>query len=166
LHVWTKLYSPTCTYRGGVLFGFLLNISVRPAIISWKNNPCISVILIAVSLFVMPIIYHHVQFPYTDIDKFKRRAHRFILFGLVPTVTLYLGMILAFSPIIDTVNCHLALFILFIEWENNIDISKTSCQSGEQFYLLNKRRTCTIDILKKEGYLRVMKVKIEKMLRS
>jgi hypothetical protein len=59
-------------------------------------------ITIAVSLFVMPVIYHHVQFPYTDIDKLKERAHIFILFGFIPTlVTLYLGMILAFSPLID-----------------------------------------------------------------
>jgi hypothetical protein len=51
----------------------------------------------------MPVIYHHVQFPYSDVDQFKKRAHRFVLFGLIPTiVTLYLGMILAFSPLIDT----------------------------------------------------------------
>ena len=39
-------------------------------------------ITIAVSLFVIPVIYHHLQFPYTSVDKFKRRAHRFIIFGL------------------------------------------------------------------------------------
>jgi hypothetical protein len=33
------------------------------------------------------------------VDRFKRRAHRFIIFGLIPTAfTLYL---LAFSPLID-----------------------------------------------------------------
>jgi hypothetical protein len=25
-------------------------------------------ITIAISLFVMPVIYHHLQFPYTDVD--------------------------------------------------------------------------------------------------
>jgi Family of unknown function (DUF6328) len=65
-------------------------------------------ITIAASLFVMPVIYHHVQFPYTDVEKFKKRAHRFILFGLISTiVTLYLGMILAFSPLLD----NLAYFV-------------------------------------------------------
>ncbi|HET7149490.1 MAG TPA: hypothetical protein VFI73_13445 [Candidatus Nitrosopolaris sp.] len=50
----------------------------------------------------MPVIYHHLGFPYTDVDRFNRRDHRFIIFGLIPTVfTLYLGMVLAFSPIID-----------------------------------------------------------------
>lgn len=101
--------SAVLTTFAGVLFGFLLNISIRAANqLSYLEKIILVLALfsitIAVSLFVMPIIYHHVQFPYTDIDKFKRRAHRFILFGLVPTaVTLYLGMILAFSPIIDTV---------------------------------------------------------------
>jgi hypothetical protein len=57
---------------------------------------------IAASLFVMPVIYHHLQFPYSDLDKFKRRAHRFIVIGLVPTFfTLYLGIVLALFPLID-----------------------------------------------------------------
>jgi hypothetical protein len=92
---------------GGVLFGFLLNISIRGANLLLYLERIILVlalfsITIAVSLFVMPVIYHHVQFPYTDINKFKKRAHRFILFGLIPTAfTLYLGMVLAFSPLID-----------------------------------------------------------------
>jgi hypothetical protein len=50
----------------------------------------------------MPVSYHHLQFAYTDLDKFKRRAHRFIIFGLIPIgFTLYLGMVLAFLPLIN-----------------------------------------------------------------
>ena len=102
--------SAILTTFGGVLFGFLLNISIRGAdqlIYSEKIISCLS-ITIAVSLFVMPVIYHHLQFPYTDVDKFKRRAHRFIIFGLIPTAfTLYLGIVLAFSPLIN----ELAYFI-------------------------------------------------------
>jgi hypothetical protein len=105
--------SAVLTTFGGVLFGFLLNISIRGASQLSYLEKIILVfalfsITIAVSLFVMPVIYHHVHFPYTDIDKFKRRAHRFILFGLIPTaVTLYLGMVLAFSPLLG----NLAYFI-------------------------------------------------------
>jgi hypothetical protein len=105
--------STILTSFGGILFGFLLNISVRGAnqlIYSEKVILVLSLfsITIAVSLFVMPVIYHHLQFPYTDIDRFKRRAHRFIIFGLVPTAfTLYLGLVLALSPLIDS----LAYFI-------------------------------------------------------
>jgi ABC-type uncharacterized transport system permease subunit len=105
--------SAVLTTFGGVLFGFLLNISVRGANhLSYLERIILVLALfsitIAVSLFIMPVIYHHVQFPYTDVDKFKKRAHRFILFGLIPTiVTLYLGMILAFSPLLD----NLAYFV-------------------------------------------------------
>jgi hypothetical protein len=99
--------SAVLTTFGGVLFGFLLNISIRGANqLSYPERIILVLALfsitIAVLLFVMPVIYHHVQFPYSDVDKFKKRAHRFILFGLIPTiVTLYLGMILAFSPLMD-----------------------------------------------------------------
>jgi hypothetical protein len=45
----------------------------------------------ALSFFVMPIIYQHIQYPYKDIDKFKIRSHRFIKFGISPgAITLYL----------------------------------------------------------------------------
>jgi hypothetical protein len=47
----------------------------------------------------MPVIYHHLQFPYSDLDKFKRRAHRFIVFGLMPMF--YLGIVLALFPLVD-----------------------------------------------------------------
>src|SRR5437588_12111318 len=102
--------SAILTTFGGVLFGFLLNISIRGAnqLIYSEKIIALFSITIAVSLFVMPVIYHHLQFPYSDVDKFKRRAHRFIIFGLIPTAfTLYLGMVLAFSPLID----ELAYFV-------------------------------------------------------
>jgi len=98
--------SAVLTTFSGVLFGFLLNISIRGANQLLFVEKIILVlasfsVAIAISLFVMPVIYHHVEFPYTDVDKFKKRAHRFILFGFIPTgVTLYLGMALAFSPLI------------------------------------------------------------------
>jgi hypothetical protein len=58
--------------------------------------------MVAMSLFVMPVIYHHIEFPYRDVTKFIRRSHRFMLFGFLPTgVSLYLGMVLAFSQIIN-----------------------------------------------------------------
>jgi hypothetical protein len=50
-------------------------------------------ITLAVSLFAMPVVYHHVQYPYRDLEKFKLRSHRFIKFGIIPAaITLYLGL--------------------------------------------------------------------------
>jgi hypothetical protein len=97
------------------LFGFLLNISIRGTNQLLFPEKIILVlalfsITIAVSLFVMPVIYHHLQFPYSDLDKFKRRAHRFIMFGLYPTFfTLYLGMTLALSPLIEKLAYFVAI---------------------------------------------------------
>jgi len=97
--------SARLTTFGAVLFGFLLNISIRGVNQLIYAEKIILVLALfsipIIVLFVMPVIYHHLQFPYTDVDKFKRRAHRFIIFGLIPTgFTLYLGMVLAFSPLI------------------------------------------------------------------
>ena len=99
--------SAILTRVGGMVFGFLQNISVRGTnqlIFQEKVILILALfsITIAASLFVMPVIYHHLQFPYSDLDKFKRRAHRFIVIGLVPTFfTLYLGIVLALFPLID-----------------------------------------------------------------
>lgn len=92
----------------GILFGFLLNISVTSSQVLDLGEQIVLAtalfsITIATSLFIMPVVYHHIQFPYESIEKFKGRAHRFIIFGLIPTaITLYLGIILAFSPIIGS----------------------------------------------------------------
>jgi len=43
----------------------------------------------------MPIIYHHTQYPYRDIEKFKIRSHKFIKFGMIPgAITMNLGLFL------------------------------------------------------------------------
>jgi hypothetical protein len=52
-------------------------------------------ITLAVSFFAMPVVYHHLQYPYTDLEKFKIRSHKFVKFGIVPAAfTLYLGLYL------------------------------------------------------------------------
>lgn len=90
----------------GILFGFLLNMTVNaPDNFSTVNMVALLVavfsITVAISLFVMPVIYHHMQYPYTDIEKFKLRSHRFILFGMVPAgITLYLGLAIALSSLL------------------------------------------------------------------
>ena len=86
-----------------ILFGFLLNASiVKSEHVEFYNQvvltSALSSITVAVSLFIMPVIYHHLQFPYASLEKFIARTHRFILIGLVPTgITLYLGLELSLS---------------------------------------------------------------------
>jgi hypothetical protein len=58
-------------------------------------------ITIAISFFVMPVIYHHLQYPYRDLEKIKERSHKFMIFGLIPAgVTLYLALEIALSLIV------------------------------------------------------------------
>jgi hypothetical protein len=58
-------------------------------------------ITIAISLFVMPVVYHHLQYPYRDLGRIKERSHRFMVFGLIPAaITLYLALEIALSLIV------------------------------------------------------------------
>ena len=91
------------------LFGFLLNISINsPAnyVLMDKIILLIALFSITVSavLFVMPVIYHHLEYPYLDFNKFKARSHRFTLFGLIPAmITLFLGLQLATRSLVGNV---------------------------------------------------------------
>ncbi len=99
--------SALLTTFAGILFGFLLEISINtPENFALGDKIILLLslfsITIAASLFVMPVIYHHLQYPYKDLDKFKIRSHRFIIFGLIPaSVTLFLGLELALSSLLD-----------------------------------------------------------------
>ncbi len=63
----------------------------------------------------MPVIYHHLQYLYKDLDKFKIRSHKFIVFGLIPaSVTLFLGLELALSSILDRFPAFILAAIPFV----------------------------------------------------
>ena len=106
--------SAVLTTFAGILFGFLLEISINlPDTFSFTDRIALLVALfsitIAVSLFVMPVVYHHLQYPYRDMEKFKQRSHRFIIFGLIPAgVTLYLGLKIALSSVMNEFSFVLA----------------------------------------------------------
>jgi hypothetical protein len=61
----------------GILFGFLLNISVNTPSTFTTIDVIILIIAlysitVAASLFVMPAVYHHVQYPYGDLNNSRR----------------------------------------------------------------------------------------------
>jgi hypothetical protein len=117
--------SALLTTFSGFLFGFLLEISVnQPEEFSVVNEVTLLVaitsITIAISLFVMPVFYHHLQYPYKDLNKFKKRAHKFLIFGFLPGgVTLYLCLVLALSSLANDLAFGIAavpfvfIYILF-----------------------------------------------------
>ena len=60
----------------GILFGFILNISINPPdTFTYIDKILLLITLYAITiaacLFVMPIIYHHIQYPYHDFEKFN-----------------------------------------------------------------------------------------------
>ncbi len=113
--------SALLTTFAGILFGFLLNISINAARNELEYDDRIALVValfsitIAISLFVMPVIYHHIQYPYGDFEKFKRRSHRFVIFGLIPAgFTLYLGLELALSSVTGAILAYLLAAIPFV----------------------------------------------------
>ncbi|MDE1770250.1 MAG: hypothetical protein KGI28_06850 [Thaumarchaeota archaeon] len=98
--------SAILTTFSALLFGFILNISINPPtgfILIDKIMILVALFSITIStvLFIMPVIYHHLEFPYLDFDKFKKRTHRFTLFGVIPVmITLFLGLQLATRALI------------------------------------------------------------------
>ena len=88
--------SALLTTFAGILFGFLLDISINAPEDEFAFIDRIILLValfsitISISLFVMPVVYHHVQYPYRDLEKFKVRSHRFIMFGLIPAGLQYI----------------------------------------------------------------------------
>jgi hypothetical protein len=61
----------------------------------------------------MPVVYHHLQYPYRDLQKFKLRSHKFIKFGIVPAaITLYLGLELGLKLGFPSMNFDYLGFII------------------------------------------------------
>ncbi len=107
----------------GILFGFILNISINPPdTFSYMDKILLLITLYAITiaacLFVMPIIYHHLQYPYHDFEKFRKRSHRFILYGLIPVgITLIIALGISSSLLINKsifIPLSLIPFILLI----------------------------------------------------
>lgn len=107
--------STLLTTVSGFLFGFLLNISINTPKGFGAGDSIILLIALfsitfAISLFVMPVIYHHFQYPYRGLAKFRERSHKFIMYGIIPAAfTLYLGLVLGLDlglklgfPLLDT----------------------------------------------------------------
>ena len=104
----------------GILFGFLLNMAINvPNNFAFIDSITLIIALysitVAASLFVMPVVYHHLQYPYGDLDKFKSRSHRFILLGLIPAgITLYLGLELAIHSLLGIIESFILASLPFI----------------------------------------------------
>jgi hypothetical protein len=83
-----------------LLFGFLL---AAPGIASSDFEEwvyAIALVLVATStlVFLLPVAYHHMQFPYRNFEKFQARTHNWLRFGLpLLGAGFYLSLALATS---------------------------------------------------------------------
>jgi hypothetical protein len=112
--------SALLTTFSGILFGFLLNIGINiPQSFVFIDKITLIIALysitVAASLFVMPVVYHHLQYPYGSFHKFKSRSHRFIISGLIPAgITLYLGLELALHSLLGSIESFILASLPFI----------------------------------------------------
>ena len=104
----------------GMLFGFLLNIAMRPPEFFTYVHYILLLaslysITIAAAFFIMPVFYHHLHYPYKDLAKYSKRTHQFMWAGVIPSATsLFLGLTIAFSPKIGIVEASILSGIPFV----------------------------------------------------
>jgi hypothetical protein len=81
-----------------LLFGFLLTSSgsADSSAEEWIYAAAMVAVASATMVFILPVAYHHVQFPYEEFHKFVARSHFWIRGGLpLLAAGLYLSLCLA-----------------------------------------------------------------------
>lgn len=67
-----------------LLFGFLLASAGIADTRAEEIIYAVAIVLVATAtlVFVLPVIYHHLQYPYHDFEKFQERTHAWMVLGL------------------------------------------------------------------------------------
>jgi len=78
----------------GIIFGFLLATTFSAQHLTSNETILLTAALVcsilSLGIFSLPILYHHLEFPYPDMKKFVRRFHRFIILGFIPFILTFL----------------------------------------------------------------------------
>ena len=104
----------------GILFGFLLNLSVTATHVTGENSVILTVALsfsvLSILAFLLPVIYHHTHvFPLTAQQKrkFYIRSHRFALWGIATLIlSVYFSVVLALHTQLGTLAYLFSAFLL------------------------------------------------------
>ncbi|MGZ4902338.1 MAG: DUF6328 family protein [Halobacteriota archaeon] len=111
------------TTVAGVLFGFLLTVSVAylDSIPSLMQRVLLVLALActasATLMFILPPLYHHLRFPMDRKQtlQFYWRSHKFIVWGIVPLyVGIYFSILLALSRIIGLYALIFATIVVIV----------------------------------------------------
>jgi len=81
-----------------ILFGFLLAApaDARSTAERWLLVVAMVAVATATLVFILPVVYHRLQFPYSDWKKFQLRSHGFISIGFpMLSAGIYLGLSLS-----------------------------------------------------------------------
>jgi len=111
--------SRTLTGLLGIIFGFLLNVIYSGTSFQqvelWLLEISIVSAVMALGLFSMPVLYHHLQFPYKNKHKFVERSHWFITTGFVPAIIMfYTSITLALYKLFQFYSFAISLLIFLI----------------------------------------------------
>ena len=78
----------------GIIFGFLLATTFSAQNLTPIENILLTGALfcsmLSLGIFSLPIIYHHIEFPYCDMKKFVKRFHRFLTIGFLPFILTFI----------------------------------------------------------------------------
>ncbi len=111
------------TTVAGVLFGFLLTVSVAyldsiPALMQRVLLVlALACTAAATLIFILPPLYHHLRFPMDrkQMLQFYWRSHKFIVWGIVPLyVGIYFSILLALSRIMGLYALILATTVVIV----------------------------------------------------
>jgi hypothetical protein len=100
-----------------LLFGFLLASPGLPEsdLQDWLYAAAILMVATATLVFVLPVAYHHLQFPYADFGKFRARTHNWMRLGLpLLGTSLYLSLSLAIWSVFDELSLLVAAVPLVV----------------------------------------------------
>lgn len=87
-----------------LLFGFLLSVAARDATTTerWLLLTALICVSSSTLIFILPVAYHRLEFPYENWNKFQRRSHYFITVGVPIFVAgVYLSMTVAIWDLLD-----------------------------------------------------------------
>lgn len=93
------------TTVSALLFGFLLanaRAFADSRFEEWVFAAAVVLVASATLVFIMPVAYHHYEYPYKNFSKFQARSHRWVLLGL-PLLAggFYLSLTLAIWALFD-----------------------------------------------------------------
>lgn len=103
----------------GIMFGFLLATTFSAQNLTELENylliGALFCSILSLGIFTLPIIYHHLKFPYVELNKFMNRVHRFTIIGFIPfTLTFVFSTSLALERLIPKYGHYIVLVIIII----------------------------------------------------